>query len=86
MRTVAKVVGVGQRMKGTSKKTGKGYDFQTLCINYCDGRIAGEAAASPLINGPDLDAVGGVNVGDQLDIFCHEFGGKLVIDGIICKL
>ena len=86
MRTIANVVGVGQRRQGTSKNSGKAYDFQSIAITYCDGKIAGEAAATPLINGPDLDALGGVRVGDHLDIVAHEYGGKLLVDAIISKV
>lgn len=86
MRTVANVVGVGQRKQGVSKNSGKAYDFQTVAITYCEGRIAGEAAASPLMNGADLDAIGGVRVGDHLDIVAHEYNGKLVIDAVLAKV
>lgn len=86
MRTVANVVGVGQRRQGVAKSSGRAYDFQSVAITYCDGRMAGEAAATPLVNGPDLDAIGGVKVGDHLDMVCHEFQGKLIVDAIISKV
>lgn len=86
MRTVANVVGVGQRMTGVSKKSGKAYDFQSIAITYCDGRIAGEAAATPMMNGPDIDAIGGICVGDHLDIVAHEYNGKLLIDAVLAKV
>ena len=86
MRTVANVVGVGQRKQGVSKNSGKPYDFQSVSFTYSDPKIIGEAAATALLSGPELDAIGGVKPGDCLDIFCREFGGKVMVDGIVGKV
>ena len=82
MRTPAEIVGLGNRRAGVSK-AGKAYDFQSVSFVYSDGYTTGVAAATALINGPELDAVGGLSIGDVADMVYHTYNGKLIVDAIV---
>ena len=56
MRTKIKVVGIGNRMSGVSKKNGKAYDFLPVSFVYQDPNFNGFRAATATIGGPMLDA------------------------------
>lgn len=83
MRTKIKVVGIGNRMSGVSKKNGKAYDFLPVSFVYQDPNFNGFRAATANIDGPMLDAVGMVKVDDQREIFYHTWNNNIVVDGIL---
>lgn len=82
-RTTIKIVGIGSRMQGVSKKNGKPYDFQPLSFIYDDKFTTGYKAATANVAGDMLDAIGGVNLNEEKEIFYHSFNNSLVIDGIL---
>lgn len=83
MRTMIKVVGIGNRMSGISKKNGKAYDFLPVSFVYEDPGFSGFRAATANIDGPMLDAAGMVKVDDQREIFYHTWNNSLIVDGIL---
>ena len=84
MRTTITVCGVGQRKTGVSPKNNQPYDFQQVSFTYPDKWTTGEAAATSLVNGSDIDAVGGqIMVGMQYDAVYHTYGGKVIIDALL---
>ncbi|MDY3772663.1 MAG: hypothetical protein SO002_06560 [Candidatus Faecousia sp.] len=83
MRTKIKVVGIGQRMSGTSKKNGKPYDFLPVSFVYPDQYMNGLKAATANISGDMVDAIGGLKLEDQKEIFFHSFNGSVIVDGIL---
>ena len=83
MRATITVVGLGQRKQGISDKTKKPYDFQNVSFTYPDAYTTGESAATSLVGGPDIDAVGGLRIGQQYDVAYHTYSGKVIIDAII---
>ncbi len=83
MRTKIKVVGIGNRMSGVSKKNGKAYDFLPVSFVYEDQNFQGFRAATANIDGPMLDAAGMVKVDDQREIFYHTWNNSLIVDGIL---
>ena len=83
MRTKIKVVGIGQRMSGTSKKNGKPYDFLPVSFVYPDQYMNGLKAAAANISGDMVDAIGGLKLEDQKEIFFHSFNGSVIVDGIL---
>lgn len=83
MRTKIKVVGIGNRMSGVSKKNGKAYDFLPVSFVYQDPNFNGFRAATANIDGSMLDAAGMVKVDDQREIFYHTWNNNIVVDGIL---
>lgn len=83
MRTKIKVVGIGQRMSGTSKKNGKPYDFLPVSFVFKDQYFNGFRAATANIDGPTVDAAGMVKIDDEREIFYHTFNGTIIVDGIL---
>lgn len=84
-RTTIKVTGVQERRSGISDKTKKPYDFQSVSFVYDEPHTAGQAAATALINGPDIDAIGGqIVIGQEYDVVYHTYGGKVLVDCLIC--
>ena len=83
MRTKIKVVGIGNRMSGVSKKNGKAYDFLPVSFVYEDQNFHGFRAATANIDGPMLDAAGMVKVDEQREIFFHTWNNNIVVDGIL---
>lgn len=83
MRTKIKVVGIGQRMSGTSKKNGKPYDFLPVSFVYPDQYMNGLKAATANISGDMVDVIGGLKLEDQKEIFFHSFNGTVIVDGIL---
>lgn len=77
------IVGFGERKKGVSEKTKKSYDFQPVSFVYDDKWTTGQKAATANISGPDVDAIGGLYVGQTLDAVFHSFNNAIVIDAII---
>ncbi len=85
MRNTIQIVGLGDRMKGTSKKTGKDYDFQSVSFLYPDKFTTGMKAATAAINGAELDAIGGLSIGMEYDAVYHTGPGNAIyIDAILC--
>lgn len=86
MRTTATVVGLGQRMTGVSKKNQKNFDFQSVSLNFPDKYTTGFKAQTALVNGDDIDALGGLAIYDELDIVYHTGqNGGFYLDAIISK-
>lgn len=82
-RTTIKVVGLGNRMRGNSKKNGKPYDFQPISFIFDDPYTTGYKAATANVSGDMLDAIGGVNLNEEKEIFYHNFNNSIVVDGIL---
>ena len=83
MRTKIKVVGLGKRRAGTSAKNGRDYDFIPVAFVMHDSQFDGVRAATSNISGPDVDAVGGLTVNQELDAFYHFNNNQIVIDGLV---
>ena len=82
MRTKAKVVGIGERKAGTSKK-GRNYDFTPFHLIYEDKNTEGFAAAVSNVDQSILDAIPMPEVNDNIEIFFHFYNGSMTIDGIL---
>lgn len=82
MRTTAKVVGIGERKSGTSKK-GRNYDFTPLHLIYADKNTEGYAVACTNVDQSILDAIPRPKVNDEIEIFCHFYNGSMTVDGIL---
>lgn len=82
-RTKMKIVGLGNRMQGVSKKNGKPYDFQPISFVYSDPYTTGFKAVTSNVPGDMVDAIGGVKVDEEKEIFYHSYNGSVVIDGIL---
>lgn len=83
MRTTMKIVGIGDRKAGVSTKNGKAYDFLPISFVYPDKFTNGLKAATANVSGEMIDAVGGVKLDEQHDIFYHTYNNAVVIDGIL---
>lgn len=81
MRTNIKVVGIGQRISGTSKKTNKDYDFTPISIIFPDGRTAGYRAETVNVNAGELPA--GLAVNSEHDTVMHYSNNQLYIDAFL---
>lgn len=77
IKTTITVVGTGNRMKGTSSKNNKPYDFQDIAFTYTDPWITGVKAATVGMKGPDIDAKGGIFVGDVYEAVISERNGYI---------
>ena len=82
-RTKMKIVGLGNRMQGVSKKNGKPYDFQPISFVYKDRYTNGYKAATSNVPGDMIDAIGGVKVDEEREIFFHGYNGTVTVDGIL---
>lgn len=56
MKAIVKVVGIGERRKGVSTKTGKPYDFVKVACVYDDGFMAGQNAFNCSIDGDEFES------------------------------
>lgn len=83
MRNAIQIVGLGNRMTGTSSKTGRAYDFQSVSFTYPDKFTTGVKAATASVNGPDIDALGGLTIGREYDAVYHVSGNAIYIDAIL---
>lgn len=83
MRTKIKIVGIGDRKAGVSTKNGKPYDFQPISFVYPDTYVKGLKAATANVSGDMLDAIGGVKLEEEREIFYHTYNNNVVIDGIL---
>lgn len=82
MRAKITIVGVGKRMQGIGKTSGKAYDFTELSFTYPDNNVNGLKAAcvavdQSIIEGFDL------KVGDKYDCFMHFLRGQAYVDGLL---
>lgn len=82
MRNKIKVVGLGQRKAGISKKNGKNYDFIPVSFVYHDQQFNGVRAATCNVEGSDADATQ-LQVNSELDAFMHYENNQPVIDGLV---
>ena len=82
MRIKAKIVGIGERKSGTSKK-GRNYDFTPFHLIYPDKNTNGFAAACSNVDQSILDVIPLPNINDEVEIFCHFYNGSMSIDGIL---
>ena len=83
MRKTIKVVGLGQRRAGTSKKNGKSYDFIPVAFVIHDEQFDGVRACTSNVAGSDFDSVGGLKVNQELDAFYHFDNNQIAIDGLV---
>lgn len=83
MRTKIKIVGLGDRRKGVSPKNNRAYDFVPVSFVYEDKFMNGLKAATSNIGGEMLDAVGGVKLNEEREIFYHTYNNAVVVDGIL---
>ena len=82
MRVRAKIVGIGERRSGVSKKN-RPYDFTPFHLIYPDKSTEGFAAASANVDQSILDPIPMPKLNDEVEIFCHFYNGSLLIDGIL---
>ena len=82
MRIKAKIVGMGERKSGTSKK-GRAYDFTPFHMIYEDKNTEGFACAVANVDQSILDPIPLPKVNDEIDIFCHFYNGSMTVDGIL---
>ncbi len=82
MRTTAKIVGIGLRKSGLSKKTNKPYDFIPVSIVYPNKDTEGLCAATCNVDS-DMFAKCKVELNQEREIFYHGFTGNITIDGIL---
>ena len=82
MRARAKVVGIGERKSGTSKK-GNAYDFTPFHLVYSDKNVEGVAATCTNVDQSILDCIPMPKVNDEIEVFCHFYNGNMSIDGIL---
>lgn len=84
MRKYINIVGVGNRMSGTGKNSGKPYDFTPVAFTYDDRFTAGLKAATVNIN---QDAMGGYTpaVGDTVEVVMREDykSGRVYVDAVL---
>ena len=83
MRAKMKIVGLGSRMSGTSKKTNKPYDFISVSVVYPDKFTEGFKASTANVDYDMVEAVGGLMLNEEREVFYHTYNNSLVIDGIL---
>lgn len=66
MKAIVKVVGIGERRKGISSKTGKSYDFQKVACVFDDGYMVGQNAFNCSVDGAEVEACG-MKVGGEYE-------------------
>lgn len=81
MRTNIKVVGIGSRLSGTSKKTNANYDFTPISIIFPDGKTAGYRAETVNVNTGELPANLAVN--SEHDCVMHYANNRLYVDAFL---
>ena len=84
MRKYINIVGVGKRMSGTGKNSGKPYDFTPVAFTYDDKFTAGLKAATVNIN---ADSLAGYvpAIGDSVEVVMREDykTGRVYIDAVL---
>ena len=82
MRATIKVVGLGNRKAGVSKK-GRAFDFVPVAFVMHDQQFQGFSAHTCNVAGSDIESVGGLKVNDEIDAFYHFENFAVVIDGLV---
>ena len=82
MKKEITIVGVGQRMSGTSKKTGKPYDFTEISFTYEDEQTEGVKACCSLVDQSILEGYE-ISPGWVHDVVMHYNMGKVVVDAFL---
>lgn len=82
MRKTVQIMGIGQRKSGTSKKTGKPYDFLEISIGYDSPGFTGLRCETICISSSLIGATELVP-GEFVDIVSHEYNFKTYIDAIL---
>ena len=77
-RCVVNVVGMADRMKGVSKKTGNPYDMVEVAIFY-KNQWGNNSVACATVDGSVCDDMG-VRVGGKYDAVVNQYNGKTYID------
>ena len=77
-RCVVTVVGMADRMTGTSKKTGKPYDMQELAVTFVN-QWGNDSVACCTVDGEAIDHLQ-VKVGCQYDAVINQYNGKAYLD------
>ena len=77
-RTVVKVVGMADRVTGTSNKTGNPYDFCEVAVTFVN-QWGKNAVAVAALDGFILDKLN-VQVGDKYDAVVNTFNNKTYVD------
>ena len=83
MRAKVKIVGLGDRKAGVSTKNGRAYDFIPVGFIYEDRFVHGFKAATANISGEMIDAVGGIKLNEEREIFYHTYNNQVFVDGIL---
>lgn len=77
-RCVVTVVGMADRMFGTSKKTGKHYDMQEIAITF-KNQWGNNSVACATVDGPVIDQMD-VQVGFRYDAVVNQYNGRTYVD------
>lgn len=77
-RCVVTVVGMADRMKGTSKKTGKPYDLVEVAVTFRN-QWGNNSVACAMIDGNVIDDMQ-VRVGSQFDAVVNQYNGSTYVD------
>ena len=84
MRKYINIVGVGNRMTGTGKNSGKPYDFTPVAFTYDDRLITGVKCATVNIG---QDSLGDYvpSVGDTVEVVIREDykTGRVFVDAVL---
>lgn len=83
MRAKVKIVGMGKRLSGTSKKTNNPYDFIPLSFIYQDKFTEGYKAETVNVDGEYVDDHGGIKVGDEVEFVFHVANNRTYVDAIL---
>lgn len=83
MRAKMKIVGLGERKSGVSTKNGKAYDFIPVSFVYPDKFIEGVKAATANVSWDMVEAIGGIELNQEREMFYHTYNNNIVIDGIL---
>lgn len=77
-RCVINVVGVADRLTGTSKNTGKAYDMCEIAYTF-KNQFQKNCVACSMIDGTIMDEFD-IHVGQTFDAIVNQFNGKSYID------
>jgi hypothetical protein len=77
-RCIVTVVGMADRMTGTSSKTGNPYDLCDVAFTFFN-QWGKNAVACAMIDGAVLDQMG-VSVGSSYDAVVNQYNGKTYVD------
>lgn len=84
MRKYINILGVGRRMSGTGKNSGKPYDFTPVSFTYDDAYTTGLKAATVNIS---ADCLCGYepHIGESVEVVMHEDfkSGRIFVDAVL---